>query len=201
MPLPSVTGLAGVVLGVLVLLAWSARRWRLTMRTRLALVAGLALALLWPIGGLSAAGHVRGVSGDLSITSMVLLTLALGGYVRGQHIVAAPEVRRVLAAALLAGAGLYPLALGLGSFDPYALGYGSEAFAGALLVVALVAWYARARLLVGCIVLAVAGYLLGVLESDNLWDYLLDAALVLYALVHFVARMVAAARRRLAARA
>jgi hypothetical protein len=87
---------------------------------------------------------------------------------------------------------LYPFALGLTYFDPYALGYGSVEFLTALLVVTLAAWRARLNLIV--LVAAAAGlaFLAGAYESRNLWDYLIDPLVSFYAL----ARLLAGLRRR-----
>jgi hypothetical protein len=84
---------------------------------------------------------------------------------------------------VVAGVLLYPAALGLTYFDPYALGYASPVFAGVLLVLALAAWYLRLEWLVALLLLAVLARLANALESRNLWDYLIDPWLVLYGLL------------------
>ena len=83
----------------------------------------------------------------------------------------------------VAGLALYPMTLGVTRFDPYALGYGSRVFELALLAVALVAWYLNLHLIVLCVTLGIGAYLLGLMESRNLWDYLIDAPITIYALV------------------
>jgi hypothetical protein len=67
-------------------------------------------------------------------------------------------------------------------FDPYGAGYGSYVMLGALAVLTLAAWFARQHALVALLVLALAAQLAGVLESGNLWDYLLDPLLAVYAM-------------------
>jgi uncharacterized membrane protein HdeD (DUF308 family) len=72
------------------------------------------------------------------------------------------------------------MALGLTAFDPYAYGYpGRERLlVVALSMIALVAWYRGLLLVVLGIALALAAFRLELLESRNLWDYLLDPWLV-----------------------
>lgn len=132
-------------------------------------LAGIAFGLAWvPVGALSPAGYVRGVTGDLSVTSIVLLAVSITGW-------RAPGERKVLSAAVLAGAVfLYPMALGLGGFDPYRLGFAPHVLLPVLCVGAGLAWLRQRYLALACIVLAVTGHSLALMESTNLWDYLLD---------------------------
>jgi hypothetical protein len=82
----------------------------------------------------------------------------------------------------LAALGLYPMALGIGSFDPYRLGYGNPWFLGGLLLLALAACFLRLPVVALAIALAVFAWGVGWYESTNLWDYLLDPVLAIYAL-------------------
>src|SRR5207244_1517897 len=124
-------------------------------RPRLAgLLTVVAILVLIPFGGLSAAAAVRGVFGDLSITTLVLLGTAIVRQVTGW-----PRVDRRARFALLAfiaaaALALYPMALGVGMFDPYRLGYGSPWLLGALLAVALAAWFGRCEAIAACLALA-----------------------------------------------
>jgi hypothetical protein len=144
-------------------------------RGGLAVLAGAALVCaLVPIGPLPLAGVVRGVLGDLSVTTLVLLLFHLARDVRGGD---PPDPRRTLALqALLAFAGvvLYPLAVGLGAWDPYRLGYGNPWFLAILLAVALGALALDVPLATVCAALGVLAWSLGACESRNLWDYLID---------------------------
>lgn len=73
----------------------------------------------------------------------------------------------------------YPAALGLGPLDPYAWGYG-EALALPLAVgaLALAAWLAGWRMSALMLAAALAAWRAQMLDSANLWDYLLDPVLV-----------------------
>jgi hypothetical protein len=201
MPLPTITGLCGMALLLAAGGSVLARRWTLPPVVRVAIPILVAVLMLVPLGELSAAGYLRGVIGDLSTTTMLLLAAALASSVAGRPIIVRRETRILIAAMLVAGAILYPLALGASRFDPYALGYGSYGFVSLLLFGALLAWYARLHLLVLCISVAAVGHTAGLLESDNLWDYLIDAPLVAYGVLVVLADAVRlAVRRRVLAR-
>lgn len=164
-------------------------------RHRLAIVTGACFALmLIPFGGFPLAGYVRGITGDLSITTMVLLWCALSrpwtgcGAGDSRH---HPALLIVLAAGLL-----YPMAMGVGAFDPYRLGYGNPAFVTAVSLVALAAWFWKHYLAALCTALAMLAWAIGWYESANLWDYLIDPFVSIYAL----AAMMIQARKSLTKR-
>ena len=135
---------------------------------------GVVLALItavvaWlPVGGIPVAGYVRGAVGDLSMTTLVLLGFGFVATVGRRE-------RRALTALIAACAVLlYPMALGLGAFDPYRLGYAPRGLLLGLLVIAVVAWWRQLHVLLGCVLVAVAAHALSLCESTNLWDYVLD---------------------------
>lgn len=147
------------------------------------MVAGaIFVTALIPFSGFPLAAYVRGATGDLSITTTVLLWCAMlrswtgSGAVEPQHRLA------FLLLVALAALALYPMALGFGALDPYRLGYGNPWFVTALLLVALLAWYREHYLPTLCIALATFAWSIGWYESDNLWDYLLDPFVSIYAL-------------------
>ena len=145
------------------------------------LLCAVAVMTLIPFGPLPPAAYLRGVIGDLSITSLVLLIMAISRPLFGWRLPDA-QSRFVLQVLLvLAALGLYPLALGIGLFDPYRLGYGNLWFVSALLLVALAACFRRLPMVALCIALAVFAWGVGWYESNNLWDYLLDPLLAVYA--------------------
>ena len=174
-------------LGIALLLACAAtlvaRRFALPRAARIAIVLAAGVLAFLPFGGLMLAGYLRAALGDLSIVSTALLLITLFQYVSGKRYMATNETGILMAAAVIAGVLLYPAALGLTYLDPYALGYASPVFAGALLLLALAAWYLRLEWLVALLVVAVLARLAGALESRNLWDYLIDPWLVLYGLL------------------
>lgn len=135
--------------------------------------AGLALTPLF--GGESLAMWLHGTLGAPSLTLVQLAVWRL----------AAPHCPSPLApAAALAFLALalifYPLALGWGSFDPYALGYQPASLLAAL--VPLAAWLARRRqdawlTILACDLLAYAAGIFG-----NLWEAFFDPLLAALAL-------------------
>jgi hypothetical protein len=149
------------------------------------LIAKLFLILLlsnlffWPIGlgmELPLAAYVRGVIGDLSVVTMLLLWTSL---LPGSKPVPFAFQFSVACIAIV----FYPLALGFGMIDPYAWGYGSTLFFITVLLVAVVCGLANWSKGVWMIALAILAWAAHWHESANLWDYLLDPFLVIWALM------------------
>jgi len=185
-----VVGLASASCAVAALLlalpgvAWLRRKAPLAT-----LLVALALPMA-PVGALPAAGYLRGIVGDLSVTTTVLLLLYLLRPVL--PLTSISDRSRVALQVLIAAGGLllYPLALGFGPADPYRLGFGHAGLVCTLLLVALAAWYARLSLVATCLALAVLCWAIGTGESRNLWNYLLDPLLAAWALLALARRLV-----------
>jgi hypothetical protein len=175
------TGLVGVTLAVVTLLARVPRVRALPLRKRAGLLAVAVIVLSIPLWGVSAAGFVRGITGDLSIATLALLALALVRSLSGRALAGEQNRHALLKAVLIAGVLFYPLALGLTMFDPYRLGYGDLWFMLALLGLAAWSSLRYSTLFALCLALAVAAWSIGWYESTNLWDYLFDPWLVVYA--------------------
>ncbi|GAB1232444.1 hypothetical protein [Ferrigenium sp. UT5] len=178
------TGLSGLAL------VWLSLAVRLPFVRRLAplrrafFCVGLYVLVMMPVFGLSLAGWLRGMVGDLSLTSVLLLASALIARLNpaAGSLGDVRERTALLAFLSVMALLLYPFALGLGPLDPYRSGFGSI---GLIVMLALLALWAMRRgftLLPLAIALAVTGWSLAWYESTNLWDYLLDAPLALYAL-------------------
>jgi hypothetical protein len=185
-------GLFGCGLLGLAVVATLIRLRRLPLRIRYAVVLAAALAVFIPIGDLPAAAYVRGVTGDLSVTTLVLAGAACLAQLTGRTPIGQRDLRALFRLLALAALFLYPFALGWTPFDPYALGYGSIGFTTALLLVALAAWGFRLNLVVLVVLAAALAHLAGAYESRNFWDYLIDPLVSFYAL----ARLLAGLRRR-----
>ncbi|MBI3479401.1 MAG: hypothetical protein HY016_03455 [Nitrosomonadales bacterium] len=188
--LTDITGLLGVASATAGLLPGPAAKLSKSRRTTL-FVSTLLLMLI-PFGDISLAGYVRGATGDLSITTLVLVWVALfrpPAFQAGHRF--APLLL-IAAAALF----LYPLALGIGMFDPYRLGYGELPLLATLLFVALYAWFWSHTLIALCIALAMLAWAVGWYESANLWDYLLDPFVSVYALAALAKHSVKSLRRQ-----
>jgi hypothetical protein len=192
MPANAILGLLGCGLLSVAAVATVIRLRRLPVRARYAVMLAATLAVFVPIGDLSIAAYVRGVTGDLSVTTLVLAGAACLAQLVGRSLIGLRDRQALCWLLALTAAFLYPFALGWTRFDPYALGYGSAEFVTALLVVTLAAWRARLNLVVLIVVAAALAYLAGAYESRNLWDYLIDPLVSFYAL----ARLLAGVRRR-----
>ena len=147
---------------------------------KVVLVLLLGNIFFWPMGmNLPLVAYVRGVTGDLSIVLTLLLWTSL-----------LPSSKAISIAFKFAVAIIsicfYPFALGLGMTDPYAWGYGSIAFLVAVLFFALVCGLANWSRGVWIIAIAIIAWAAHWHESANLWDYLLDPFLAIWALVAFI---------------
>ena len=136
--------------------------------------------VFWPLGmNLPLIAYVRGITGDLS----VVLTLLLWSSLLPSSKPIPLAFKLMLAIIALC---FYPFALGLGMIDPYAWGYGSIAFLGVVLFVALVCGFANWSKGVWIIAIAIIAWAAHWHESANLWDYLLDPFLAIWALFAFI---------------
>lgn len=156
---------------------------RLERSARGTLMSAVLVFAFVPLGELPLAAYLRGVFGDLSMASLLLLGLYLVRFTGGGAPLPLAAGRHALLILLAATAVVfYPMALGWGSFDPYRLGYGSYGLLACLLPIAI--WGAlRGHVLVAApIALAVAAWSAGWYDSTNLWDYLLDPLVSVYAI-------------------
>ena len=181
-------GLAGCGLLLVALAASALRLQNRALGVRAAVALLVAIAVLVPIGDLSIAAYVRGATGDLSVATLALAAGACFTRLSGRRLLD-PRDRNALLA-LVAGAGLflYPFALGWTPFDPYALGFGSLALAGVLLLVTAAAWRAGRSGTAVVLLAGILAYLAGAYESRNLWDYLIDPLAASYALALGIAQ-------------
>jgi hypothetical protein len=181
-------GLAGCGLLLVALAATALRLQNRAVRVRYAIALLVAIAVLLPIGDLSLAAYVRGATGDLSITTLALAAGACFTRLSGRRFLDPRDRSALLALAAGAGVFLYPFALGWTPFDPYALGFGSLALAGVLLLVTAAAWRAGRSGTVIVVLAGILAYLAGAYESRNLWDYLIDPLAASYALALWIAQ-------------
>jgi hypothetical protein len=143
-------------------------------RTRAVLTASIT-ALLAGIAPL-----LHGVFGAPSLTLLQLAILQIAGRTP------APLSHRAALGLLIFALGFYPLALGWGPFDPYALGYQPLALLAALLPLGGLLFWRRQSLWLLILAVDLAGYAGGLFA--NLWDALLDPLLFLLALAVVVRR-------------
>jgi len=126
-----------------------------------------------PVGGLPIGRWLLGLNLGFSLPFLALMANLWVSPLLGRPLLDAPAVRAAVWFGAVAGTVLYPCAVGLGSFDPYVLGWRSPGIGtlagglGAVLVLRRNAF--------GAVLLA-SGLLWqsGLLESDNAWDALVD---------------------------
>ena len=169
------------VVGVWVLQKFSPNTFPFAIKVFLVLLMGNIL--FWPFGmNLPLVAYVRGLTGDLSIVLTLLLWTSLLPANKPAPIVFKFSVAIVALC-------FYPFALGLGMVDPYAWGYGSIAFLVAVLFFALVCGLASWTKGVWIIAIAILAWTAHWHESANLWDYLLDPFLAIWAICACIGMM------------
>jgi hypothetical protein len=185
--LPPLTDLVALLGIDLVLCAGCLRllTWRHGVTPFAKWVTAACFVLVWvPLGAaeLPLVAYFRGISSDLSITLVVLAGLGLVRRLRGLRTID-PQERIALNAAVAAAAlFLYPLALGWGDWDPYRAGWGAPGMLLALLAVTVFCWIKGLRLLPMIVAAALLAWTFDLLESTNLWDYLMDPWLAIAAI-------------------
>lgn len=142
----------------------------------------MGLAVL-PVDNTTILVYMRAVIADLSITSLVLLCLFIATAYNGQQFVNQASRQRLHAGILLGALILYPLGLGLTYHDTYAWGYGSITLLFLIVACAAYLIWRNDRLVLGILLAGTLAYLLNILQSDNLWDYLLDPWVVIVTIV------------------
>lgn len=159
-------------------------RTSFSLLIRMVLLLLLANLFFWPLGlslELPLSAYVRGVTGELSIVTMLLLWSTL-----------LPQNRKTplsfSVVVVMLAIAFYPPALGYGMFDPYVWGYGTLGLLIAVVVFALICGIAGWVKGVWLFSLAIIAWSVHWHESANLWDYLLDpflAVWAVYAIFHF----------------
>ncbi len=148
----------------------------------------VCFVLLWlPVGAahLPLLAYIRGISSDLSITLVALAGLGLWQGLSGRTLVGDLDKTALFAVVVAAGVFLYPTALGWGDWDAYRLGWGSYGMLLGLLALVFAFCYHGLRLLPLLVALALLGWVAGIMESGNLWDYLIDPWLVIFAFLKY----------------
>jgi hypothetical protein len=194
------TGLAGIASLMAAFVLLVPRIKQLPKPYLAILTATVFIVSLVPFCGMPLAGYVRGMVGDLSITTVVLAWAALlqpccavVGRVLTRHVGLKPDLRsnglfgfkqrdQLLLLVAAAAMFLYPMTLGMSLYDPYRLGYGDMVFVALVLMSAIASWLLRSNLIGLCLALATLAWSLGWYESTNLWDYLIDPLVAIYAM-------------------
>ena len=139
-----------------------------------------AIVIIVPIAGVSLAGHLRGLWGDPSIVTFLLLFLYT---VRPSSLPNRPRISTCVLVSLFV---MLPLYLPLFLLNPnvpvdfYAIGWHPKWILIAIAVIALGSVMMRrlAPRWTNIIAIALIASSVGLMESDNLWDYLVDPGLL-----------------------
>lgn len=164
-----------------ILLQWVSRSFvNRRMANSLTLFAPL-LILIIPFSGLPVFYYLRGATGDLSIITVMLLSAALARAFYKFEIFNKNTADYFYFTVFSIGTIFYITSLGYGQFDPYGLAYESLIIPFTLLAsLVLLAWKKQYGLAILLLVPIIA-YETGLLESNNIWDYILDPFLWVYA--------------------
>lgn len=142
----------------------------------------LGNVFFWPLGlslELPLAAYVRGMTSDLSVVSILLLWSSI-------LLPSRPLPLGFKWVVMLIALGFYPLALGFGMFDPYTWGYGSVELLVLLLFLALLCAIVGWNKGVWVMAIAIIAWAAHWHESANLWDYVLDPILAIWATISLV---------------
>ena len=134
----------------------------------------VGLWLPWGDADLSLLAYARGIVSDLSVTSVLFSVFWMCQRMEVMPPFRQAEKQMLYAVLTLAVAVLYPTALGWGDWDAYRLGWGAPSFVTGVSLFALACFWMGLRVLPLLIAAAVMAWSLGILESGNLWDYLID---------------------------
>jgi hypothetical protein len=146
---------------------------------RLLVILLLANLFFWPLGmslELPLSAYVRGVTGELSIVTMLLLWSSILPAAKKTPLGFKVPIALITIV-------FYPLALGFGMVDPYAWGFGSIALLIAIILFAVACGLAGWIKGVWIISFAIMAWAAHWHESANLWDYVLDPFLAIWAVI------------------
>lgn len=161
----------------------------LNTQTRVIQAAGFVIAFMFfllPITDMSVANYASVLMGDLSPVSLALLAVFVHGRLTGQK----PrdgytqDIHRLQMLISLVVIFLYPTALGFSPVDIYSFGYHPVVLTPLLLALFCLSVYRGWHYLATLLALAWISFQLDILDSNNLWDYLLDPFLAIWCLLH-----------------
>ncbi len=148
-----------------------------------------ALIVVFPYGGLFLSRWLISINANFSIPLTALVFSKVWENASGIRLLDRKVFLSSCIFGITAGLALYPMALGLGRLDPYEFGWSFSWLFVLLMVITLMLVFMKNRfgvVLVACIL----GYDLQLLESPNLWDYLVDPFLMLFSGVALGCRLI-----------
>ena len=159
---------------------WLTQTWLKSRQSRVAALAVIFICAFIPLNGTTSIEYLRGVFGNLSMITSILLAEKLYRIIMPNTLTAFKDRYTLNYLIVLAGLLLYPFNLGLTLYDPYQYGYHPLFFGLVLLGIALLSWWKTKYFTLIVLLFAVGCYSFSLGESKNLWDYLIDPLLFLY---------------------
>ena len=143
-----------------------------------------ALVMVLPVGHWLVIEFPRGLLGDLSLASILMLATYLLSIMKKERINNANSFNGLV---ILMAIILYPTSLGYSQFDMYTIGFASDVFYNyfimAIALIGVIAWYMGYAQIAVWLTLSVLAHGLNLFESNNLWNYLLDPLVVIACVV------------------
>ncbi len=149
-------------------------------------IPAIALAMFLPI---DLAASIFAHMGLISLSGLALLLDAVLRRMTGIELFVGAQRSLLWTGCALLALLLYPMALGLGGFDPYTLGFSHGPLALLLGLAAALAWGLDRQAIALLLLAALWAWQLEWGESTNLWDYVLDAWTGLAALLWSLTRL------------
>lgn len=184
-------GLLGCGLLILAAASFWLQRLVSSKPARLGMLVAVFVLSWIPLPRTSAVLFLRGVVGDIAIPTFLLCGLAVLGCLlaasnknsrasqkpRGFFFVPNESLRWFFVLVLMVALIFYPMSMGFSPIDPYAWGYTPHVMVLVCLGLILLMEFAGQRIAATLILVSVAGYGVELMESSNLWDYLMDPIL------------------------
>jgi len=134
----------------------------------------IALGILMiPVAGFPLARVLAAVMDHWSVPLLALLVAGVAETFFGAELLRREDCRAMWVFGVVAGVVLYPLALGIGSIDPFAYGWHFGPLFVLVGCMAMLLQWRRNRFGI-VLLLAIFAWLTGIVESENLWDCLTD---------------------------
>jgi len=171
----------GIFLLAIILFVIQAKRWGKYFPFAYIIAAVLVVV---PVSEWLVVEYSRGYFGDLSIATLLICGLSIIGQGKYSMQTSFKLFTLILAALLL------PTAMGMGMFDSYSVGFPSHvlypSLVAVLLVIGSLAWWFKAWQVFILIALSLFANALGLYETQNIWNYLLDPIVIVACISSFV---------------
>ncbi|HLP58070.1 MAG TPA: hypothetical protein VK186_04535 [Candidatus Deferrimicrobium sp.] len=136
------------------------------------------LVCIVPVEGMPLARWLISLNANFSIPLTAVLLAKVWEKATGKVLFDRKTLSAFWLFGIVMGLLLYPMALGLGPYDPYSLGWKFSLLFVVMMVLTIFLLLKRNRLGI-VLMLCILAYHLRVLESSNFWDYLIDPFFVI----------------------